>query len=162
MKAKKVLAIISFTLVMSALLFVIITDISIFYKAILAVVGGIIVSIFAFFFLFIFMILSIVLVFGVFIIKEYGFWPLNFSLGLFKEVLGGIEISSEQMGMFVIFRIIVLVILVATLIMSCIAKHRSEEIPKPPLRGMSVAATVLSIMGIVSGFIALLITAQIG
>ena len=158
METKKGLAIASFIIVLVCFLAAIISDIAVFSNVILTFIGGIIISGIVFVFLCVMMIASFILIFGIFLVKEYGFWPLHVSIGLFKEILGGIEVTGEQVMVFTTIRIAILVLLVVALILAGIAKHKTEEVPKVPLRGMSVTATVFSIMGIVAAVSLLVLT----
>ena len=147
---KKALAIISFVVVMLTLLTAIISDFAIFMDAILMFVGAIIFSAIAFVFLLVCMIVSFILIFGIYLAENYGFWPLTLSFQFFQEILKDIQITPEQVATFRGFRIAFLIICVITLIISIVAQHKDEMInEKVPLKGLSKAAMIFSIMGIV-------------
>ena len=147
---KKACSIIAFVVVMVTLLAAIITDIAIFSQIILTFLAGIFLSAVAFCVLFVFMIISFVLVFGFYLIGEYGFWPLTWSFELFKMVLSDIKITPEQVAIFRGWRIAFLILCIFALIMAIIALHKDEMISKKvPLKGMSVVALVFAIMGII-------------
>ena len=150
MKYQKVLSIISFVLVMLTLLAALISDFVLFQDAILQFIGGILASIFLFIILCIALLASIILVFGIFLIKEHGFWPLSVTISAFKEIIADIEITKEQISTFVSIRIVFLVICVITLVLSIIAKSKRNDQTKVPLKGMSIVTMVFSILGIVS------------
>ena len=148
---KKACSIIAFVTVMLTLLAAIISDIAIFHEAIATFFGGILISIGAFVVLFFAMIASFILVFGVYLVKEYGFWPLDLSVKLFKEILGSIEINSQQVATFRGWRIAFLILCIFALIMAIIALHKDEMISKKvPLKGMSVVALIFAILGIIA------------
>ena len=160
---KKALAIISFTVVMVTLAAAIISDIAIFMDAILMFIGGIIFSAIAFVILFVAMLVSFILIFGVYLAEQYGFWPLTLSFQFFKEILSDINITSEQISVFRGLRIAFLVICIITLIISIIARVKDPMIHEEiPLKGLSKAATVLSILGIVVAIGAIAISSAIG
>ena len=152
MKYQKVLSIISFILVLIALLTAFITDFVLFKDAILTFIGGIIASVFIFVIMIFAMIVSIIMIFGIFLIENYGFWPLSVTLDAFRDILNDIVITQEQVSTFVAIRIILTVICVSTLIMSVVAKHKVEGQKKVPLKGMSIVTFVFSILGILSAF----------
>ena len=142
----------------------IISDIVVFKDAILQFIGGIIATVFIFIIMIIAMIASIILIFGFFLLKENGFWPLQIALGAFRDILNDIEITSQQISTFKTLRIIFLIICIITLVLSIIAKHRKKEQKKKdiPLRGMSVTTFVFSILGIVTALSLLAIASAIG
>lgn len=160
MKYQKALSIISFILMIVALLTAVITDFVLFKDAIFTFIGAIVISIIIFIFLIFAMLVSFILIFGVFLVKENGFWPLSVTLGVFKDILNDITITSEQVSSFITIRIILLIICIITLVMSIIAKHKVKDQTKVPLKGMSVVTFIFSILGILSAA-SLLIIASI-
>ncbi len=159
---KKALAIISFVTVMITLLVAIISDVVIFSEALGIFLGGTIISVIAFIILFVAMIVSFILIFGVYLVKEHGFWPLTLSFNLFKDILKDIQITPAQIATFRGWRIAFLVICVITMIIAIVALHKDEMISKKvPLKGMSVCALILSILGILTAISLLVITSQI-
>ena len=162
MKAKRILAIISFSLVMVALLVAIITDIAVFSDVLKTFIGGIIISCIAFIVLIIFMLASIIMIFGIFLLKEYGFWPLNLSIQLFREILADIEIAPEQLSTFRGLRMVLLVICVIAFILAIIASSKGSNKEKPPLKPMSTIAIIFSILGFLVAVSMLFLTSIIG
>lgn len=149
---KKLLAIISFVLVIVCLLTAIISDFVIFSNVITTILGGIIISVIAFVIMLIGFVASIILIFGVYLIKSYGFWPIKAAFSLFKEILNDIEITASQVEAFKTVRIIIIVICLIAMIIAIVAMHKDEMIPgKVPLKGMSKTAMILAIIGIVIG-----------
>lgn len=160
---KKALAIISFSVVMTALLVAIISDFVIFAEAIITFVAGTIIAVVAFIFFIILMIASCILIFGIYILQNYGFWPATLSMDFYKEMLADIKVSQEALNAFRAFRIAFLVICTITFIIAIIALHKDEMIEKKvPLKGMSVVALIFSILGIVTAIGVLVITSLIG
>ena len=159
---KKALSITSFIIVMVCLLTAIISDIAIFSNVLLTILGGIIISVIVFVFLVAAFVVSFILIFGFYLVGEYGFWPLNLSFSLFKEILNDIQITADQIATFRVFRIIFLVLCIIALILSIIALHKDEMIPgKVPLKGMSRVAMIFAIMGIVVAAGMLAVTSMI-
>ena len=148
---KKALSIISFILVMLALVTAIVTDIVIFKDAIVTFISAIIVGAATFVFMIIAMVLSIMLIFGVFLLEQNGFWPLDLAVNAFKEVLQDIVITPDQIHTFITLRIVLLIVCITTLVLSSIAKHHKKG-EKVPLRGMSIVTFIFSILGIVAAF----------
>ena len=157
MKYKKVLAIISFTLMMAALAFAFISDFVIFKDAIFGFIVSIFASVLVFLFMIILMILSIMLIFGVILLEQNGFWPLDFAKNTFHEMINDITITTSQISTFQALRVVILVICIATFVMSIIAMHKGED-KKVPLKGMSVVTLIFSIFGILTAIGLLAIT----
>ena len=106
------------------------------------------------------MVITCIFIFGIFLLKENGFWPLKVTIDAFKDIIHSIEITSEQISTFQTLRIVFLIVCITTLILSAIAKHQPKG-TKVPLRGMSVATFVLSILGILAAFSLLVISSNI-
>ena len=81
-------------------------DVIAFKDTILTFIGGIIISAAAFVVLCILFLISFILIFGFYLVKTEGFWPLPLSIEFFKEVMGEVKVTAEQIAMFRIFRII--------------------------------------------------------
>ena len=159
---KKTCSIISFVIVVLSLLTAIISDFVIFRDAILTFFGGILLSIGGFIIMFVAMIVSCMFVFGVYLLNQYGFWPLTMSVNLFKEILGSIQITPEQIATFRGWRIALLILCIAALILAIMALHKDEMISKKvPLKGMSVVALIFAILGIVAAIGAITISSAI-
>lgn len=159
MKLKKVFAIISFALVMTALLVAIITDFAIFSDMIFTFLGAIIISGVVFIMCLALMLVTIILIFGVVLLNNYGFWPLDVSIKLFKEIIGSINVTSSQMGAFIGVRITLLVMCIIGVVFASIATHRSkEQKEKPPLKALSILAKIFGIMGIIVAISVLIIS----
>ena len=159
---KKACSIIAFVVVMLSLLTAIISDFVIFREAILAFFGGIIISIGAFIIFFAAMIVSCILIFGVYLLQQYGFWPIDLSVKFFKEVMGSIEITNQQIETFRGWRIVLLILCIFALVMAIIALHKDEIIKKKvPLKGMSVIALIFAILGIAAAIGAIAISSAI-
>ena len=164
----KVLALVSFCTVFGLILVSIITDLVIFKDFILTFIGGMIITGVVFIILFIGFVLSILLVFGVGIVKDSGFWPLSISISIFKEILGDVYMSDDQIRTFIVLRIAIIIMLISMFILAIVAntmhKRRIKEndpnirIVKP----FTVVAIIFSILAIVIGFGMILIVKGVG
>lgn len=159
---KKACSVIAFVIVMLSLLTAIISDVVIFHEALLTFFGGILLSIGGFIIMFVAMIVSCMFVFGVYLLNQYGFWPLQLSVNLFKEIIGSIQITPGQIATFRGWRIALLILCIAALILAIMALHKDEMISKKvPLKGMSVVALIFAILGIVVAIGAITISSAI-
>ena len=96
-KTAKIIAISCFSLLMGSLLFATISDVIIFSEQLLHFIGGIIVTGMLFILMVIFFAISFVLIFGFYLVKTEGFWPLKVTINAFKEIMGDITFSSSQL-----------------------------------------------------------------
>ena len=164
----KVLALVSFCTVFGLIFVSVITDLVIFKDFILTFIGGMIITGVVFIILFIGFVLSILLVFGVGIVKDSGFWPLSISISIFKEILGDVYMSDDQIRTFIVLRIAIIIMLISMFILAIVAntmhKRRIKEndpnirIVKP----FTVVAIVYSILAIAIGFGMILIVKGVG
>lgn len=164
----KVLALVSFCTVFGLIFVSIITDLVIFKDFILTFIGGMIITGVVFIILFIGFVLSILLVFGVGIVKDSGFWPLSISISIFKEILGDVYMSDDQIRTFIVLRIAIIIMLISMFILAIVAnimhKRRIKE-NDPNIRKIkpfTVVAIVYSILAIAIGFGMILIVQGVG
>ena len=164
----KVLALVSFCTVFGLILVSVITDLVIFKDFILTFIGGMIITGVVFIILFIGFVLSILLVFGVGIVKDSGFWPLSISISLSKEILDDVYMSEDQIRTFIILRIAIIIMLISMFILAIVAnimhKRRIKE-NDPNIRKIkpfTVVAIVYSILAIAIGFGMILIVKGVG
>ncbi len=123
--------------------------------AILQFVGTIVIGSIAFVVLFVLFVASFILIFGFYLVKEHGFWPLSLGVQFFKEMFADITITNEQLQLFIYLRIIIVVLSVGLIVMSSISKYLVEKDIKEgymqkvvsPL-GQAKAALALSIIGL--------------
>ena len=87
---------IAFGLVWFSILLAIIMDLLALKDVILTFIGAIIISAAALVIMFVAFIISIIFVFGFYLLKEHGFWPVKVALNLFKDVLGDIHITAND------------------------------------------------------------------
>ncbi len=158
-KAAKIIAIVIFALVLSALIGAVVSDVVIFSAQIAGFIAACILAVAAFVFGIILMVLSIVCIFGVYLLEEYGFWPLTWTKTAFTEVVSDLAVTSEQINILIMVRIILLAICVlvfaAAIVALCLAKKAKKENPELKqglTKAFSIVALILSILGM---FIAL-------
>lgn len=164
----KVLALVSFCSVFGLILVSVITDLVIFKDFILNFIGGMIITGFFFIIFFIGFVLSILLVFGVGIVNDSGFWPLSLSISIFKNILGDAYMSDDQIRTFIVLRIAIIIMLISMFILAIVAnimhKRRIKE-NDPNIRKIkpfTVVAIVYSILAIAIGFGMILIVQGVG
>ena len=164
----KVLALVSFSSVFGLIFVSIITDLVIFKDFILTFIGGMIITGVVFIILFIGFVLSILLVFGVGIVKDSGFWPLSISISLSKEILDDVYMSEDQIRTFIVLRIAIIIMLISMFILAIVAnimhKRRIKE-NDPNIRKIkpfTVVAIVYSILAVAIGFGMILIVKGVG
>lgn len=164
----KVLALVSFCSVFGLIFVSIITDLVIFKDFILNFIGGMIITGFFFIIFFIGFVLSILLVFGVGIVKDSGFWPLSISISLSKEILDDVYMSEDQIRTFIVLRIAIIIMLISMFILAIVAnimhKRRIKE-NDPNIRKIkpfTVVAIVYSILAVAIGFGMILIVKGVG
>lgn len=164
----KVLALVSFCTVFGLIFVSIITDLVIFKDFILTFIGGMIITGVVFIILFIGFVLSILLVFGVGIVKDSGFWPLSISISIFKEILGDVYMSDDQIRTFIILRIAIIIMLISMFILAIVAntmhKRRIKE-NDPNIRKIkpfTVVAIIYSILAVASDLVMILIVQGVG
>ena len=154
----KIIAIIAFILTFTLLLVAIIVDISIVYEYILTFIFAIIASIFLFFIFLVAFVISCMLVFGVYLANTYGFWPINATKDSFLAIMGDAVINQEQISTFATIRIIILVLVIVSFILSIIAlaidkklKNQRKKPPKVACKAFAIVALIFSIFGIIAG-----------
>lgn len=159
----KVVASIAFGLMILALIVAIVTDIVVFadqifgfiiacFGAVIAFLGGIIL-----------MVVSIMLIFGIFLIKEYGFWPVNWASSLFKEIMAEHMPTRDQIALMVGIRVMLILVCLVTFILSIVALCMNKSAPKNGLaksklaRAFGIITLIFSILGGFTGIISLII-----
>lgn len=156
-KATKTLATICFYLILAALVSAIISDIIILNQQILGFIVAIIASVVVFLFAIFLMLVSIILIFGIYLLKQDGFWPTTWANNTFHEVMSDYQITQGQLNDLFVIRIILLVVCITALVIAIIAKARiKKEKKKDPelkvghYKGFATASIVLSILGVLA------------
>ncbi len=154
-KAAKIIAIVIFALILTALIGAIVSDIVIFSAQIAGFIVACIMAIAAFFIGIILMVLSIVCIFGVYLLEEYGFWPLTWMNNAFMEVMSDLGVTQEQINILITVRIILLIICILVFAASIVAltlakkaKKENPEIKQGLTKAFSIVALILSILGL--------------
>ena len=129
-------------------------DLIAFKDTILTFIAGIVVSAAAFVVLCVLFLISFILIFGFYLVQKEGFWPLPLSIEFFKEVMGEVKVTAEQIAMFRTFRIVLIVLCIATLIVAIVGKVMTKKDIKAGLvkrlksvDGYATTAIVLTIIG---------------
>lgn len=155
-KAIKILSIIVFSLIMSALLMALISDGIILSKQIFGFIFALVASAVVFIIALVCMVISIVFIFGVYLLEANGFWPMKWTTSTYKTIMADYTLTAEQMHAAVVIRIILLVICVIVFIASIVAltmlkraKKNNKEIKRKMETSFSVVALIFSILGMI-------------
>ena len=158
-KVTKTLASICFYLILAALVSAIISDIMILNQQIFAFIFAIIASIVVFLFAIFLMLVTIILVFGIYLLGSTGFWPLQWAHNTFHDIMADYQITQGQVDDLFVIRIILIVVCITAFIIAVIANARiKKEKKKDPTvkmgyyKGFAVAGLVLSILGVMGSF----------
>lgn len=163
-RAALIISIVCFALVFALLLVAVISDIAIFSKQLLTFAVAILGAAAAFMIGFILMVLSCMLIFGVYLIEKSGFWPLNWAKQAFSEIIKDAQITSEQIGVLVGVRIallicciLIFVSAIVALVFASIAKRQNKNIGIKIRQGSTKAFSIISLVLSVFGFFVALI-----
>ena len=163
-KAAKIIAIIVFSLVMSALTTVIITDIALFSNQILSFFMACLASAFVFLFACIFMVVSFMLVFGFYLTERDGFWPAKWASQAFNSVLEDAKVTPQQLQALLAVRTVILVVCFVAFVASIVslslakaAKKKNPEIKQKLTKTFSILALIFSIFGVFAALVIILI-----
>ena len=172
-KAAKILATVAMASAIIAIFLAVIFDVIAFKEVILQFVAALILPVIAFVFLFIAMLASFILIFGIFLIKEYGFWPLSLSFQFFKELLNEIKVTEQAIQTFTNFRIVLIAICVVIIALAVVSKilnvkpkkensgNEKKFKIKDGINSKSTTAIVFGILGLIVSLSALAIVGQI-
>ena len=145
---------IAFSLAIGLIFLALIFDVIAFKDTILSFIAGIVVSALGFVVLCVLFVLSFVLIFGFYLVKTEGFWPMPLAISFFKEVMGDVTVTAEQIALFRIFRIVLIVLCIAVLVVAIVGKVMTKKDIKAGLvkklksvDGYATAAIVLTIIG---------------
>ena len=156
-KEIKILAIVCFSLIMAALVTAIVSDAIIVGQSILGFVLALIIAVIAFIAGVILMIVSCMLIFGIYLLDQEGFWPIAWAESAFKDVMKDYQVTQAQIDTLITIRIVLLVICISVFIMSIIVvrhvkkiKKQDKTINRKPTSGFGTASLVLSILGMIA------------
>ena len=100
------------------------------------------------------MIVSIILIFGIYVLGSNGFWPLSWANDTFTSIMNDYQVTQGQLDDLFVIRIILLVVCITAFIIAVIAKIRIKiEKKKDSIikvrhyGGFATAGMVLSILG---------------
>ena len=160
----KIFAIVSFVLVFVSIFLAVVFDFVAFKEAVLQFVASLIMPCLAFVVLLMAMVASIIFIFGIVLLKEYGFWPLSLSIQFFKEIIGDIKITSSQIQLFITFRIILLVLCLIVITLAIAARtlsKKNQEAGSRLVKVMSTVSIILAILGIIVSIGMIVISASV-
>ena len=164
-KGTVVLASITFSLILAALTTALVTDGVIVGEHIYGFALSMFVSAVVFIMGIILMVVSIMMIFGIIILNNNGFWPYQWSVNTFNEMMKDYPVTQDQIKSLLIVRIVLLIVCLAVLIMACIVTAQIKKARKAdpscrtkPARGFAIVSRILSITGLVvcSGALAIL------
>ena len=160
----EIIALISFILCFVSLALAIVFDLYSFMNVILQFIAALIIPTILFFALLVLFLASYILIFGIYLFEEFGFWPFKISVSLFKEIIGEIQFKPEDIELFRIYRYVLLglcgVILISAIvskILKAVDAKKPDIVIKKSSGRYSTAAIVLSILGIIVSIGALVI-----
>lgn len=167
-KAARIIALVIFPLIIATAIGALVSDMVIVANNILMFVVACLGAVVAFIIGFILMVLSCVLIFGVYLLKENGFWPVSWMQQVFNEVIRDAKITPEQIGILLTVRIIIVVICVLVFAASIVAlvlakkaqkqdKDRKQKLTK----AFSIVTLILSVLGIFASLVMILLLAII-
>jgi uncharacterized membrane protein len=100
------------------------------------------------------MLVSIILIFGIYVLGNNGFWPLSWANSTFSSIMNDYQVTQGQLDDLFVIRIILLVVCITAFAIAVIAKVRiKKEKKKDPsvkvghYKGFATARMVLSILG---------------
>lgn len=156
-RAAKIIAIVVFSTVFAALLAAIISDFAIFSTQIVGFFVACLGGIAAFIFGFILMIFSIVLIFGIYLLEQDGFWPVAWAQKTFHEALADVAITQQQVDSLIAIRIVIVVVCflilaasIVALALASVAKKREPEIKQGLTKAFSIVSIVFSSLGLLA------------
>lgn len=169
-KAAKIMAIIIFSLTFAALAVALIGDIIVLGRLILGFLAGLIAAGIVFFVGFFLMMISCILVFGVYILESYGFWPLTWAAEVFTAALKDNKLTPTQSSEIVLVRIILLavcfVVFVTAIVVLALIKKPKRKKGEPRIKtpkhnkltkSFGIVSLIMSILGVVATLGVLLI-----
>ena len=154
-KVARVISIVIFSTVMACLVLALVTDFSIFAQQIFAFIGGCIAAVAAFVLGFVFMIFSIVLIFGVYLLEQQGFWPLTWASNAFHSALHDNPVTHDQVVALISTRIVIAVLCFICFVLSIVvlalakkAKKENPDVRQSLAKTFGILTLVFSILGV--------------
>ena len=155
-KAAKIISIICFVMVLLALLAAVVIDIFTFLETIMAFIGGLFAAAIVFIVFFFLMIISIILIFGIYLLGDKGFWPAEAAANVLHQAIEDAKPTADQLAIFTTTRIILLVVCFLIFAASIVALSLNKTEINGKKRAynkstvaFSVVSLVLSLLGLV-------------
>ena len=155
-KAAKIIAIVCFALVFSLIIVAFVVDIVTFADVFFAFITGILGATVMFVIGFFLMMVSCLLIFGIYLLEEYGFWPIEWAIKAYNESMAEATITVEQILIFRIVRIVLLVLcvlIIASCIVSLILKKKAKKAGYVGKTAMITAFDIVAIIFAIFGIL---------
>ena len=153
-KVIKILAIVVFSLIMTALVTTLVSDIIIFGRQLVIFLFALFASAIVFVIAFVLMVISCICIFGVYILETQGFWPVSWMNQAFTSIVQEAALTPGQAMAIAIIRIVMIVICVivfiASIVILCLAKKvkkENKEAKQKLTYAFSIVPLVMSILG---------------
>lgn len=160
-RAARTLAIITFSVVMGALAIALISDGILFSGQIIGFVIACLGSALVFFLGCIAMLFSIVLIFGVYLIKQNGFWPGTWAKNTFLEVMRDYTLEPTQIRALVTIRLVLVILcilgFIAAIVTLALRKAAKKDNPEGKQKLTTTFGVLSLIFSILGGFAAAVI-----
>lgn len=160
-KAAKIMAIIIFSLTFAALAVALIGDIIVLGRLILGFLAGLIAAGVVFIVGFFLMMISCILVFGVYLLESHGFWPLSWAAEVFTAALKDNKLTPTQSSEIAIVRIVLLavcfIVFVAAIVVLALIKRPKRKKGEPRIKtpkhnkltkAFGIVSLIMSILGV--------------
>lgn len=159
-KAAKVISIVCFVMVLLALLAAVVIDIFTFLETIMAFIGGLIAAAVVFILLFFLMIISIIFIFGIYLLGDKGFWPADAAASVLHQAINDARPTAEQLAIFTTTRIILLVVCLLIFVASIVALSLNKTMIDGKKRAYNKSTVAFSVISLVLSLLGLIV--QIG
>ena len=160
-RAARILAIIVFSITMSLIVAVFITDGALFAQQIITFITACIGAAAAWIFGIIAFVVSIMMIFGILLIEQYGFWPNTFASNAFKDIMKDAVITNDQLIALKLSRTIFLIFAIIAFIGAIVALSMRKSVAKDDhtrRQGLTKTFGVLSLVfSILTAFASLFI-----
>lgn len=103
------------------------------------------------------MFVTIIFIFGIYLLQDGGFWPLNWANTVFSEIIQEASISSSQIDGFIVLQILSLILYITIFILMIVALSLNRKYKKDNVgvrsrlpKAFGTISLILSIFGIIS------------
>lgn len=156
-KAAKIIAIVCFALVFSLIPIAFVVDIVTFADVFFAFITGILGATVMFVIGFFLMMVSCLLIFGIYLLEEYGFWPIEWAIKAYNESMAEATITAEQILIFRIVRIVLLVLCVLIIAACIVSLVLKKKVKKTGYVGKTAMITAFDIVAIIFAIFGILV-----